>query len=146
MDWIIEQRLRGQIDLPSQARAEMVAAQLLAEVGKPDAEVSVLLTDDSGIHTLNRQWRNIDKPTDVLSWPMEEEVLLGDVAISVDTAARQANAREWPIEEEIALLLVHGILHLLGYEDDTEEGAEAMRVVERRLLGKPLEKVEPTYH
>lgn len=83
----------------------------------------------------------------MLSWPQEEEPdaergdVLGDVAISLDTAARQAAAREWSIEEEVALLLVHGILHLLGYEDETETGAEEMRAVETRILGKPLEKV-----
>jgi probable rRNA maturation factor len=112
--------------------------------------VSVFLTDDPGIHTLNRNWRNIDKPTDVLSWPLEEgeggreAFYLGDVAISLDTAWRQAQTRGWEGEEEVALLLVHGILHLLGYEDETEEGAEAMRVVETRILGKPLEKIEST--
>jgi len=66
---------------------------------------------------------------------------LGDVAISLDTALRQAQAREWGVEEEIALLLVHGILHLVGYEDDTDEGAAAMKKVETRILGKPLEKI-----
>jgi len=70
------------------------------------------------------------------------EDALGDVAISLDTAARQAAARGWEMEDEVALLLVHGILHLLGYEDDTEEGAEAMRTVETRILGKPLDKVD----
>lgn len=99
---------------------------------------------------LNRDWRGIDKTTDVLSWPQEEARLehtgggdlLGDVAISLDTAARQAAARGWSLEEETALLLVHGILHLLGHEDDSEQGAEAMRAIETTILGKPLEKVE----
>ena len=98
-----------------------------------------MLTDDPGIHALNLRWRGYDKPTDVLSWPLEEPITLGDVAISLDTAARQAAARGWSIEDEIALLLVHGILHLLGYEDESEAGAEAMRSKERELLGKPLE-------
>ena len=81
MDWIIEQRLRKQVrntptDSPSPlldlTRAEEVAAQLLARAEMSDAEISILLTDDPGIHALNLQWRNIDKPTDVLSWPQEE--------------------------------------------------------------------------
>ncbi len=142
-------------------------------VASPDAEVSVLLTDDPEIHALNRQWRGKDKPTDVLSWPQEGEwgvgsgewwergqgaggegkfrkptphslcptplTLLGDVAISLDTAARQASARGWSLEDEVALLLVHGILHLLGHEDDTEAGSEAMKAIEREILGKPLD-------
>src|SRR4051812_24752360 len=103
--------------------ARAAARSLLAEANRFHAEVSVLLVDDPGIHTLNRQWRGFDKPTDVLSWPLEEEMptssgedLLGDVVISLDTAERQAAARGWRTEDEVALLLVHGILHLLGHE------------------------------
>lgn len=154
MDWTLAPALRTlpPADLPDRERAGSVAATLLAEAGFAHAEVSILLTDDPGIHALNRQWRGYDKPTDVLSWPQFELTpgqssavpdgeTLGDVAISLDTARRQAAARGWDVEEEVALLLIHGILHLLGYEDETEAGAEEMRTVERRLLGKPLEKV-----
>jgi probable rRNA maturation factor len=113
--------------------------------------VSVLLTDDAGIRALNRAWRGIDTATDVLSWPQEEQErpvrnggetdpILGDVAISLETADRQARARGWDVEEEIALLLVHGMLHLLGYEDETAAGARAMRARERAILGRPLSK------
>lgn len=103
----------------------------------------VIVTDDA-IHQLNRQWRGKDKPTDVLSWPQSEadeplSAYLGDVVISRDTAERQATARGWALEDELALLLVHGILHLLGHEDDTEEGSEQMKVIEREILGKPLD-------
>lgn len=120
-------------------------ARLLESVGRTRAEISVVLTDDKEIHRLNRQWRGYDKPTDVLSWPQEEPPrvgepdLLGDVVISLDTALRQATARAWSLADEVALLMVHGTLHLLGYEDETEAGAEAMRAQERRLLGKPLD-------
>jgi probable rRNA maturation factor len=142
--------IRPPLKSPPFARAEEAARSLLNDVGRPDAEVSVLLVDDAEIQTLNRDWRGIDKATDVLSWPQEEGEfdpapgqtdILGDVAISLDTAARQAAAREWSLADETALLLIHGILHLLGYEDETEEGAEEMRRVETRILGKPLEKV-----
>ncbi len=109
----------------------------------------MLLVDDPAIHDLNRQWRGYDKPTDVLSWPLEEEFpplsgedALGDVVISLDTARRQAQARGWTVEEETALLLVHGILHLVGHEDDSEAGSDAMKEIEKRILGKPLDKVE----
>lgn len=100
--------------------------------------------DDAQIQVLNREWRDKDKPTDVLSWPQSEpgeplSAFLGDVVISRDTAERQAQARGWALEDELALLLVHGILHLLGHEDDSEAGAEAMKVIERRILGKPLD-------
>ncbi len=133
--------------MPDTTLAEDAAKRLLARSSRIGSEVSVLLTDDAGIHALNKQWRGVDKPTDVLSWPLEEEgggandESLGDVAISLDTAARQAQARGWTLADETALLLVHGVLHLLGYEDDTEAGAETMRGIERELLGKPLEKM-----
>ncbi len=72
MDWTLSPSLRAlpPSALPDRTRAETVAETLLAEAGYPDAEVSVLLTDDAGIHGLNRQWRGYDKPTDVLSWPL----------------------------------------------------------------------------
>lgn len=130
---------------PAWEPAEAAAQKLLDEAGHPDAEVSVVLTDDTEIHSLNRLWRGKDSPTDVLSWPQEEEPhpggpdLLGDVVISLDTAARQAEKRGWTLEEETALLLIHGILHLLGHEDDTEAGSDAMKAIEARLLGKPLD-------
>ena len=108
--------------------------------------------DDVRIRELNRQWRQHDKPTDVLSWPQEDTgsgaadtalpEILGDVVISLDTAARQAQCRGWDIADETALLLVHGILHLLGYEDETEAGSAAMQAIERDLLGKPLNEVK----
>lgn len=112
------------------------------------AEVSVLLTDDSAVHSLNYQYRGFDKPTDVLSFAQHDPTpgvppvpklpgcadALGDVIISVDTALRQASEHGATLEEELALLTVHGILHLIGYEDETEEGAEKMRVREREIL------------
>lgn len=115
---------------------------------RPYAEVSVLLTEDGHIRDLNHDWRGVDRPTDVLSWAQEQEPaaqehedLLGDVVISLPTAARQAAARGWALEDEVALLLVHGILHLLGHEDDTLAGARKMRRAERRILGKPLVRI-----
>ncbi len=92
-------------------------------------EVSVYLTDDKTIRELNRAYREKDKPTDVLSFPISEEVggwtVLGDIVISVDTAKRQAEYMGHPLEEEIKRLLVHGFLHLLGY--DHELGKEEER-------------------
>src|SRR5262245_8156445 len=129
------------------------ARRLLRETGLPRAEVSVLLTDDATIHELNRAYRGYDKPTDVLSFAQEEHPadappmptlpgeppLLGDVVISVDTAIRQAETHGVPLEQELALLTVHGILHLLGFEDETEAGAAKMREREREILGIALE-------
>lgn len=85
---------------------------------------------DPTIHILNRQYRGKDKPTDVLSFPLADELhpeLLGDVVISVDTAARQAQRRGHSLREEIQTLLIHGVLHLLGYDHEVSR-SEAIRM------------------
>ena len=122
--------------------------RLLAAEGMANAEVSVVLSDDTTVHALNRHYRGKDKPTDVLSFSQREQAregpplpdlpgmppILGDVIISVDTAARQAAVHGVTLEQELALLTVHGILHLLGYEDETEAGAQQMRLREQAIL------------
>lgn len=82
------------------------------------------------IHALNRQYRGKDKPTDVLSFPLADEIqpsVLGDVVISVETAARQAQRRRHSLREELQILLIHGILHLLGYDHEVSR-SEAIRM------------------
>ena len=85
-----------------------------------------MLTDDAEIHALNKKYRGVDRPTDVLSFPQQEEGtpqpagrLLGDVAISLETAARQAILRKHSLHRETFILLAHGIIHLLGYDHET---------------------------
>ncbi|HZT42099.1 MAG TPA: rRNA maturation RNase YbeY [Chthonomonadaceae bacterium] len=130
------------------AALRRAARRLLAAEGMANAEVSVVLSDDAAVHDLNRRYRGMDKPTDVLSFSQREQTaegpplpdlpgmppVLGDVIISVDTAARQAAEHGVTLEEELALLTVHGILHLLGYEDETETGAQQMRLREQAIL------------
>jgi probable rRNA maturation factor len=101
-----------------------------------NSELSVLLTDDQTIHQLNRDYRGLDNPTDVLSFGQDDpsRLVLGDVVISVETAASQAQKAQWPIESELSLLAVHGILHLTGSEDETDEGAARMEELTRRIL------------
>lgn len=95
-------------------------------------EVSIALVDDVAIQQLNAQYRKQDKPTDVLSFAQDEPAmpgmprLLGDVVISVDTAARQAAVAGQRLQDEVCQLAIHGILHLLGYDDVTTEGYEEM--------------------
>jgi probable rRNA maturation factor len=127
-------------------RAERMVEAL--ELG--DAELSVLLTDDASIHELNREHRRKDKPTDVLAFPMDEEGvgpsgavrLLGDVVISLDTAAVQARRQRHGLMDEVTHLLAHGLLHLVGYDHQTDAqerrmNAEAARLVARASDGKP---------
>jgi len=139
------------------------ARVVLANEGVGSGEVSILLSDDSTLRNLNRDHRNIDRPTDVLSFPQREESpgaarvgavsgvptfvceILGDVVISVETAWRQAESDGIDPQDELALLAVHGILHLLGYDDSTSGGAETMRDKERRALsaigiGHPMDR------
>lgn len=104
------------------------------EPGLAEAELSVVLCDDPFIQDLNRAWRKVDAPTDVLSFPQDDPVTLGDVVISVDTAARQAAEQGHPLARELRVLLVHGLLHLLGHDHHTPAEAARMRAEEERLL------------
>ena len=92
-----------------------------------DPEVSLVFCDDPFVQALNAEYRGRNTPTDVLSFAQDDPQTLGDIVISVPTAARQAEAAGWPLESEVALLIVHGLLHLLGYDDETEEGAWDMQ-------------------
>lgn len=90
-------------------------------------EVSIVLCDDPFIQDLNARHRGKNKPTDVLSFALDDPEYLGDIVISLPTAARQAEAAGWPLEHEVALLGVHGLLHLLGHDDETAAGAWEMQ-------------------
>ncbi|MFQ5465593.1 MAG: rRNA maturation RNase YbeY [Thermodesulfobacteriota bacterium] len=118
-----------------------MARVVLEELGLDDSELSLLLTDNDGIRVLNREFRRIDRPTDVLSFPMGEGGMLGDVVISIEKARAQADEFGVTLAEELARLLVHGILHLVGH-DHTAGGTQARRMkeVERELLGVLREK------
>jgi probable rRNA maturation factor len=94
-------------------------------------EVSVLFCGDGAIRTLNRRYRGMDSPTDVLAFPAETPGLLGDIVISVPYASRQARRRGEPPAREIDRLLLHGLLHLSGYDHETDGGE--MEALERKL-------------
>jgi probable rRNA maturation factor len=101
------------------------------------AGVTLLLATDRALRSLNRRHRGLDRATDVLSFPaagtLEPGVAhLGEIAVSLGTAARQARRAAWPLDSEIALLVTHGFLHLLGYDHETDDGT--MRRLEERLL------------
>lgn len=105
-------------------------------------EVSVLLTDDDEIQTLNKQWRGKDKPTDVLSFPADpmDTPFLGDIAISLGVMMTDAEARKLTLPQHLSHLLIHGLLHLLGHDhkDDTEAAEmESLEIVALASLGWP---------
>ncbi len=105
-------------------------------MGFEDRELSVLLTGNQEIRELNREYRGKDKPTDVLSFPMEDPYMLGDIVISVEKAASQAAEFGCTLDEEAGRLVVHGVLHLLGY-DHVRGGRQAakMKREEGELMG-----------
>ncbi len=116
------------------------ARQLLRELSKTRSELSIALVDDAEIRSLNASYRGKRRPTDVLAFSLLEGEgaehrggLLGDVVIGVEAAARQARARHRRLDEEIARLLIHGTLHLIGYDHQRREEARTMRAQERRL-------------
>jgi rRNA maturation RNase YbeY len=117
------------------------ARRVLAALGVPRSELSVALVDDATMAALNERWRGRGGPTDVLSFSLVggaaeafRHGLLGDVVISLDTAARQARRAHRRIDDECTRLLVHGVLHLLGHDHERADEARAMRAEERRLL------------
>jgi len=106
-----------------------------------DAEVGVWFVDDPTIRRLNRRDRKVDRPTDVIAYELSDRrerrkagVLLGDIVISVTTAHRQAGSLGHSLEAELALLLIHGALHLLGYDHERPSQARLMRRRERNYL------------
>jgi probable rRNA maturation factor len=115
------------------------AKRLLGAVGASESGLSLTLVGDEAIRTLNRDYRGKDRPTDVLSFPLEEpangsvERILGDVVISVDTARRQAADYDATLQREIYRLLIHGLLHLTGYDHVGTSERRVMQREERRL-------------
>ena len=99
-------------------------------------DIELILTTDEEIQELNKTYRKLDKPTDVLSFPLEDMpgMPLGSIVISLDTAKRVANELSHSIEDEIKLLFIHGLLHLLGYDHETDNGE--MREKEKEIIEK----------
>jgi probable rRNA maturation factor len=129
------------VDAQVDAAIDALARAMDALAVAPEAEVSIVIADDDYVHRLNLAYRGYDKPTDVLSFRAEADVdgwpgsgaILGDIVISLPYAGRSAAARRAPVVDELRLLVVHGLLHLLGHDDADEAGAEAMRREEVRL-------------
>ncbi len=106
-------------------------------------EVSIALVSDKTIHKLNKLYRGEDKPTDVLSFTYNEGGLLGEILISIDTAKRQAKQLGHTLEDEITRLMVHGLVHLLGYD---HEAGQAEKKVFEALEQKLMENLKATSH
>jgi len=147
-------QIEVQVDSDFTDRVEPETLQRVAhttletEQAPEGAGLTLVITDDEQIRALNRQFNETDRPTDVLSFsnregtdfvsPDEEDLYLGDVIISYPTALAQATEHGHPVEQELALLIVHGCLHLLGYDHATEEEREQMWLRQETILGRVL--------
>jgi probable rRNA maturation factor len=128
------------------ALAGHAVAAALAELGLDDggpSELSLLFSDDAHVRILNREWRGKDKPTNVLSFPAFEvapggglPALMGDIVLALETISSEAALEGKPFEHHVTHLIVHGCLHLLGYDHETDAQAEEMEAMERRALAR----------
>ena len=155
----IEKEYGLDLGLDYEETARQVIDQVLEEEGCPyEAEVNLLLTSDEEIHRINLEYREIDRPTDVLSFPQVEynapadfswaeeheiecfhpdsgELILGDIIISLDKVSEQAEKYNHGKRREYAFLIAHSMLHLLGYDHMTEEDAKVMEERQSAILG-----------
>lgn len=123
---------------PSRARVRRLVSRAARAAGARASEVSILFCGDRRMRSLNRNFRSKDRPTDVLAFPGDGAPggFLGDIVISAPYAARQARRRGEPVSREIDRLLVHGLLHLMGYDHETDRGEmDALETRLRRRLG-----------
>ncbi len=125
---------------PLAERLRRLVRAVLGSLGVEGAEVSILITGDGRLRELNRTWRGMDRPTDVLSFPDGTTLpngrrLLGEVAVSMDAARRQAAELGHSVEREVEELVLHGVLHLAGYDHEKDGGEmEALELGMRREL------------
>lgn len=121
------------------ARMRHIVRTVLEGEQIKDAEISLAFVDNPTIHRLNKQFLEHDEPTDVLSFPLSEPNagrLSGELVIGVEVALEQAVSRGHAVEAELALYVIHGLLHLCGYDDKTAKAAKEMRARERHYLGE----------
>ena len=142
--WQTEPDAEAVIERAIAAAAEIAKAGHKAEFG--EAELAVMLTDDAGIRTLNLNWRGIDKPTNVLSFPAlpptgaggpdDAPRMLGDIAIAYETTRKEADEEQKPFDHHLSHLAVHGFLHLIGYDHEQDHDAEKMESLEQEILAQ----------
>jgi len=127
----------------SEAVIKRAIAAAATEASSGNAEIAIVLTDDSAIRALNRQWRNRDQATNVLSFPAAKlpgnagmAVPLGDIVIAFETLAEEARAEGIPFTHHLAHLAVHGYLHLMGHDHEAEDDAQIMERLETGILAR----------
>jgi probable rRNA maturation factor len=136
---------QGEPDAEAVVQRAIAAASAHANADAGNAEIAVMLTDDATIRSLNKDFRGIDKPTNVLSFPAPEiggadddaaPRALGDIAIAYQTMRREADEEGKPFSHHLSHLAVHGFLHLIGHDHETDDEAEAMEALEVEILAR----------
>jgi probable rRNA maturation factor len=141
---IVADGWRAEPDAEAVIQRAIAAAAEMVDTGIGEAELAVMLTDDSGIRTLNNNWRGQDKPTNVLSFPAlqppagrerdDAPRMLGDIAIAYETMRREADEEGKAFDHHLSHLAIHGFLHLIGYDHEKDRDAEDMEALEREIL------------
>lgn len=133
--WQSEHSLRMLVDRVLEATLHVL------EFDDVDSELSLVFTDDANIRTINAKWRHIDKATNVLSFPafpiqpgQQPGTILGDIVIARETVQREAQEENKSFDDHLSHLIVHGLLHLTGYDHQNDEEAEQMESLERKIL------------
>jgi probable rRNA maturation factor len=143
---IVAECWRAESDAEAVIHRAIETAAEMVDTETGDAELAIMLTDDAGIRTLNNNWRGIDKPTNVLSFPalqptansMPDDAprMLGDIAIAYETMRREADDEQKPFDHHLSHLAIHGFLHLIGYDHENDADAEDMEGLERKILAQ----------
>lgn len=129
--------IHEKVDLPlSKIRIKKLAGRILSELKEKNARVCIFFVSDAKMRELNLKYRKINRPTDCLAFPMREGKMLGDIAISMDTAKINSRYFDSTVKKEITLYMVHGILHLLGFKDTTPSGKKRMRRMEEEIINR----------
>lgn len=134
--------IESEFTVPNDMLERTARAALEHQAGSPDSELTIVLTDDARLKELNRDYLRIDAPTDVLSFPASETDpetgarYIGDILISIPRAKSQATAAGHPLESEVQLLVVHGVLHLLGHDHTNPEEKARMWKAQAEILEK----------
>jgi len=137
---------QSQPDAEAVIHRAIAAAAEFVDAGLGEAELAVMLTNDAGIRTLNSNWRGIDRPTNVLSFPAlppsgasgpdDAPRMLGDIAIAFETTRREADDEHKLFDHHLSHLAVHGFLHLIGYDHENDDDAETMETLEQEILAQ----------
>ncbi len=148
----IEYNLDEYKDKIPQSFVEKKIDQILSTFSKSECELSITFVSDKEIQDLNKQWRDKDSPTDILSfvqsdnvedfdfWPeMEENQILGDMVISISAIERNCENFNVSFDEEVERILIHGVLHLLGYDHKTNDKTEPMLILQEKILSEVRE-------